>query len=170
MSDVLKKVLSKLVSGSPKQERKLAELTLSGNLLSTIAEHMMKILLFSEHHKQEADKWKKDLVRQFDLLNRKVAKKSKRLTSDPKDRRLVFTELHVGAKRISRLLDGLTADAYQTVLSNDSYADLKVSEPSNIENGVFSSFGFDLKDATGPLGKGFELFFNREKIVNTTEI
>lgn len=164
---VLIKALTTLVFGSPKQERKLAELTLDGNLLPTIAEHMMKILLFGKNHEQEAKKWEKDLTRQFGLLTRKVAKKSRRLTSDPQDRRLVFTELHVGAKRILRLLDDLTAEAYQTIISDDNYKTLKVSEPKNIENGVFSSFGFAVKDVAGSLGKGFELTFNNKKIVNT---
>jgi hypothetical protein len=174
MSSVILRVLAEIISGSPKQERKLteltlAELTLEGNLVPTIAEHMMKVLLFNQHHKQETEKWKKDLIRQFGLLNRKVAKKSRRLTSDPEDRRLVFTELHVGAKRIMRLLDELTADAYQTILSDDNYKNLKVSEPANIEDGVFSTLGFTLKDVRGALGKGFELTFNNKKILNTTE-
>jgi hypothetical protein len=30
-------------------------------------------------------------------------------------------------------------------------------EPPNIEDGIFSSLGFTLKDITGTLGKGFEL-------------
>ena len=160
----------KIFGSPPKQERKLAEQTLEGNLLPTIAEHMMKLLLFHKNHNLESGKWKKDLIRQLGLLNRKVAKKSRRLTSDPKDRRLVCTELHVDAKRIMRLLDEKTADAYHTILSDDNYKDLKISEPSNIETGVFSSFGFKLKDVTGTLGKGFELFFNGEKIVNTAEV
>ena len=169
MSSFLRKVLTKIIS-SPKQERNLAETTLEGNLLTTIAEHMIKILLFHKNHEQETDKWKKDLTRQFNLLTRKVAKKSRRFTSNPEDRRLVFTELHVGAKRIMHLLDEKTADAYQTILSDDNYKNLKVYEPSNIENGVFSSFGFTLKDVAGSLGKGFELRFQNKKIVNTTDM
>ena len=37
---------------------------------------------------------------------------------------------------------------------------------SHIKDGVFSSFGFDLKDVVGSL----VLYFNNEKIVNTTEL
>ena len=168
MSYYLKRVLAKLVWGSPKRVRKLVELTLERNLLPTVAEHMMKILLFNKYHKQETEKWKKDITRQFFLLNRKVAKKSKRLTSDPDDRRLVCTEVNVSASRIMHLLDELTADAYQAVISDDNYKNLKITEPSNIEDGVFSSFGFSLKDATGTFGKGYELKFKNEVIVNTT--
>jgi len=168
MPDIIK-ILTKIIS-SPKQERKLAEITLEGNLLTTIAEHMMKILLFHKNHKLETEKWKKDLSRQFFLLNRKVAKKSRRLTSDPEDRRLVCTELHVKARRIMHILDEKTADAYQTIVSDTNYKNLKIFEPSNIEDGVFSSFGFDLKDVVGSLGKGFELSFKNQKIVNTTEM
>jgi len=170
MSDILRKVLTKIILGNPKQERKLAELTLEGNLLTTIAEHMMKILLFHKNHKLEVEKWKKDITRQFYLLNRKVAKKSRRFTSDPEDRRLVCTELHVKARRIMQILDEKTADVYQTIISDSNYKNLKIYEPSNIEDGVFSSFGFILKDTVGSLGMGFELSFNGEKIVNTTEM
>lgn len=156
------------ILGSPRQDRKWAMDVLNGNLLKTIAEHMMKLLLFGTYHPQEAEKWKKDLRRQLRDLVPDVSKKSNRLTKNPEDKRLVFSDLHLKASNIMRRLNEMTAFSYREVLRNPKYKKLKVSEPSNIESGVFSNLGFSLKDTTGLLGKGFELSFNDEVIVNTT--
>lgn len=156
------------ILGEPQRPREKATRALQGSLIATLAEHMMKVLVYG-HLAQERKKWVGDIARQMRQLTFELSKKSARKSpQDRTDHTLVFREMHFPARVVMRALDAETSDAYKSVLENPDYSKLPVEEPEGIEDGVFSTLGYKLEDSKGDLGVGFRLTLNGDVLVDTS--
>lgn len=159
----------KRILATPQRGRDRATKGLHSELLSTIADHLIKIMIFGQYTEHRA-KWVKDVARQMRELAFQLSKSSvRRNPRNPNDRVRIIKEMHFKSKDVIKALDEQTADAYWRVLEDKRYNNLNIQDPEGIENGVFSTLGFSVKDTQGPLGKGFQLYFQNEMLVDTTK-
>jgi hypothetical protein len=153
---------------APQRGRDRASKALHSELIATIADHLVKIMIYGQYADHRA-KWVKDIARQLRELTFLVSKFSVRKNPDnPADRTRVIKEMHFKSKDVMKALDDETSDAYWRVIEDASYANLNIQDPKGIERGVFSKLGFSIKDAEGPLGKGFRLYYQGELLVDSS--